>query len=303
MKRVTVVINKWWECDPILFALLNANACPANLPWPTTLQSARKRPNQNQLPPENPTPAPRAVFESKNTAAEVWCISDLLEHLPDKTALQSSSELKAKVLPKIFKFGSAPSLVIALGTAGLPNDASSENGNVVVGTKIFMHNAHPGGSNPDSNWSVGPFDQIIDSALPRSAFEAMIKVDWASVSNRFLPVPNNQSVSNRSLVKHENVDLVTVNVTNYAEYAVTDLQIVAIFAKSGASGPPASLETTHGLIRVQSDAPFLFISGITDRLGHFDQEVTPRSYAQNTAAAHNAGVVLAWLLPRIDDVL
>ena len=64
-----------------------------------------------------------------------------------------------------------------------------------------------------------------------------------------------------------------------------------------------SLETTHGLIRVQADAPFIFISGITDRVGHFDDEVGSRSYAQNTVAAHNAGIVLAWMIPKVNASL
>jgi hypothetical protein len=303
MNRVVVVSNKWWECDPIVFALLNSNVIPPNFPWPDSLESPRKRPDQNHLPPENPSPVPRAIFRFKNITVELWCISDLLEHLPDKGAFQSSSEQKAKVLPKIFRFGPTPSLVIALGTAGLPNDASSENGNVVLGTNIFMHDPHPGGSNLDSKWSAGPFDEIINSPLSPSTFSAMTQLDWGSVSNRFLPVPINQAASNRSLANYDNVDLVTVNVTNYAEYAVTDPEIVRLFAHSFPAGAASSLETTHGLIRVQSEAPFLFVSGITDRLGHFDQEVTPRSHPQNTAPAHNAGVALAWLLPQIDAVL
>jgi hypothetical protein len=36
-----------------------------------------------------------------------------------------------------------------------------------------------------------------------------------------------------------------------------------------------SLETTHGLIRAQSNAPFMFVSGITDRVGSFHDEVDP----------------------------
>ncbi len=64
-----------------------------------------------------------------------------------------------------------------------------------------------------------------------------------------------------------------------------------------------AVETTHGLIRVSSDAPFLFVSALPNRDGHLADEVHPRPYAQNTAAAHNAGVVVAGMLPRIDEVL
>ena len=60
-----------------------------------------------------------------------------------------------------------------------------------------------------------------------------------------------------------------------------------------------SLETTHGIVRLQSEAPFIFVSGITDRIGHFNEDVGLRSYAQNFACAHNAGVATAWLIPQV----
>ena len=66
-------------------------------------------------------------------------------------------------------------------------------------------------------------------------------------------------------------------------------------------GPPLnrSVETTHGVIRSLSEAPFLYVSGITDTEGLFDFEVTPRVYAQNHVAAHNAAIALVWLLPEL----
>jgi hypothetical protein len=169
-----------------------------------------------------------------------------------------------------------------------------------VGTKAFLHNAHPDGSNKDSNWGAGPFDEVIPSALQPGQFLAAVKIDWASVANRFLPVPHALAPSNRSFVHYDNVALACVNVTDYSEYAATDKDTVQSFDSTSRRGKASSIETTHGLIRVQSNAPFLFVSGVTDRLGHFDQEVNPRIHSQNTAAAHNAGVALAWLLPSID---
>jgi hypothetical protein len=303
MKRVIVVVNKWWECDPVLFVLLNNNARPNGFPWPSVIGSPRQRPDQNHLPVENRNPLPRAIFHFPRSSVELWCISDLLEHLPDKASFQSSSEQKCHVLPRVFAYGEHPDLVIAVGTAGLPTDQVTENGNVAVGTKAFLHNAHPNGSNKDSNWSVGPFDSVIPSALAPETFSAIAKIDWASVANRFLPVPYTQAVSNRSWAHYDNVALACVNVTDYSEYAATDKQTAECFHSRLPREKAASLETTHGLIRVQSDAPFLFLSGITDRLGHFDQEVNPRSHSQNTAAAHNAGVALAWTLPSVDLAL
>jgi hypothetical protein len=48
-----------------------------------------------------------------------------------------------------------------------------------------------------------------------------------------------------------------------------------------------------------SDAPFIFVSGLTDRLGYFDQDLGPRTVAQNFLAAHNAGIAVVWTLAQI----
>jgi hypothetical protein len=304
-KRVIVVVNKWWECDPVANVLLNDNARPASsLGWPNPLNHPRQRPDQNNLPPENPSPVPRAVFNLKNTTIEIWCISDLLEHFPDKTKFQSSSELKARYLPKIFA-GQPADFVVAVGTAGYPSIYTA-NGSVTVGTKIFIHNGHPNAENPDSNWTDGPFDVILDSTLSEPSFDQITTIETSpkpSVMDRFMVPPLNPASYGKLIARFDYAALGTVNVTNYAEYAEKDAETQKRFADSYNISLARSLETTHGLIRRQSEAPFIFVSGITDRVGHFDDEVSLRSYAQNTSAAHNAGIVVAWILPRIDSLL
>ena len=242
---------------------------------------------------------PRAVFSIQGSYAEVWCISDLLEHLPDDNKFQSSTAQKAKYLPKIFR-GEEPGLVIAVGTAGLPEE-TSENGSVVTGTKCFVHNAYAGGTNFDSDWRVGPFDTIIDSSISEVAFRELVNLDQAP--SRFLVPPLNPGSQLRVLGDHCFVALSGVNVTEYSEYTQADAATLDAFVQAKSGLPAKSLETTHGLIRVQSLAPFLFVSGITDRVGHFDTEVQPRSYAQNTVAAHNAGVALGNLLVNLNALM
>ncbi len=300
MKRVLVVVNKWWECDPALLAMLNDNARPPSSPWPRLLQPPRPRPAPSHLPPENPKPEPRAIFAYKNFEAEVWCISDLLEHLDP--SLQSSSEQKANYLPKMLAYGPSPDLVIAVGTAEFPDAAVSENGNVAIGTKVFMVDGHPNGSNPLSKWTQGPFEQIIDSTVPRSVFSKLTGFDVATASNRFLAVPLAPASTPWIVADYINVALAAVNVTDYSEYGLIDPLTAKIFWSKPRDGKAASIETTHAIIRVQCESPFLFVSGIVDRFGYFDQDVNPRSHAQNTAAAHNAGVAVSWLLSRLDQL-
>jgi hypothetical protein len=55
-----------------------------------------------------------------------------------------------------------------------------------------------------------------------------------------------------------------------------------------------------------TNAPFVFVSGITDRLGHFDDDVTisaETSYTQNFSAAHNAGLAAVWMIPALQAFL
>jgi hypothetical protein len=298
-KRVLIIANKWWECDPIMNALLNDYAHPASaLTWPDVLNHPRRRPTQKKRPPKTRVPVPRAVFSLTKVQVEVWCISDLLEHLPEEKCYQSSAERKIERLPKIFA-GRAADLVVAIGTAAFPGDVC-ENGNVIVGTKIFMLDAHPNGTNPYSKWNDDRFDKIITSPLDRSTFMAIASTGQAA-TNCFLVPPLNAAAKGSLLADYDYADLGTVNVTDDKEYAQKDLATLNAYLKYDRVNA-RSLETTHGLIRVQSEAPFIFVSGIANRMGRFEEDVKGRLYAQNTTAAHNAGIVLAQMIPKINSL-
>jgi hypothetical protein len=293
--RFLVVVNKWWECDPALAAMLNDNTRPPKSPWPTELQAPRRAP---ELSDPNPNPGPRALFCYHTFTAEVWCISDLLDGLPSN--LQSSSEEKYKRLPVIFK-GEKPGLVISIGTASTPRFGVNCNGGVVVGTRVFMHNGCPNGSNPDSNLDLPDFDKILENPIAESTFDRIRRMDVNSALNRFLPVPLNPSSSVDVSVGVRDVALGTVNVTDPRFYAEKDQSTIEAFAALGQGANAVSLETTHGLIRMRADCPFLFVSGIVNRFQRFGTDLAPRVDAQNTAGAHNAGVVVTWMLSSLDQ--
>jgi hypothetical protein len=302
-KRVMIVVNKWWECDPVMNVLLHAKARPPELGWPDSLHHPRPRPADRAFPPGQPSVRPRAAWTLRNTVVEVWCISDLLEQLPDQNRFQSSSARKVEALPLAFA-GRAPALVVAVGTAGYPIESEEEpgiNGGVTAGTRVFIHDFHPkGDENPDSRWHDGPFDQLLDATLDQKGFDGLFAFDRDEALKRFVRPPN-RPVDPVLLADAGNASVGAVNVTNYAEYEQSDKAALEAFAKLGSASPPVSMETTHGLIRLAAGkAPFLFVSGIPDRVGHFKEEVDPNEYAQNFAASHNVGVVVAWMVPRID---
>jgi hypothetical protein len=304
LKRIVVVVNKWWEMDPVMGVLLSDYVRPGPyLGWPALTRHPRPRPDQAALPPIEPAPKPRALFAMTKATVEVWCVSDLLEHLPDTGKYQSSSERKAERLPLVFRSGA--DCVISVGTAASMGPLSA-NGCVIVGPKVFMHNSHPGGSNPDSNWALGPFDTLLDFCV---SADLLRKVSWLdtgirrNLTERFLPSVLSPAPQATVLVDPNTVALGNVNVTDYREYEKTDAATIAAFRQSGIKLPPACLETTHGLIRAYGGDRFVFLSGIVNRTGHFADEVDPRAYAQNTTGAHNAGVVLAWVLPLLNDAV
>lgn len=329
--RVLVVANKWWECVPMLDALLHDEVTDGKgglLPWPVELHHPRflgnsprpdhagmmlgkdpKKPSPADRPPllEDPAPKPRAIFQLVNCSVEVWCISDLMEHLAVTPDVQSSSGVKKQYLPKI-GFSNA-SLVIAMGTAAYPRQ-ENENGSVVIGSDIFMHDCHPTGHpNTHSGWHDGPFDELIESTITEERFRSITDIEKGStVRDRFLVPPLNPATYGRIIARRDYVALGAVNVTDYTEYSRTDEATLDAFLRAGYDIRLArSLETTHGLIRTElgkeagsAAAPFIWVSGITDRVGYFDVEVSRRAHPQNFTASRNAGVAIAALLLKYD---
>ena len=296
-KRVVVVVNKYWECDPVIGALLNSKAKPAGLPWP---QPPLNFPHERKNPatPQAPGVArPRLVFGLARSDVEIWCVSDLLEHLPDNPKYQSSSEQKMVRLPQVFT--QPADFVVAVGTAGYPR-AYPLNGCVVVGARVYMHDAKPGGANPDSKWASPTLDTLLPRTVNGGDFGALTRIA-ESAEPRFVAPPLNPAPRQLLLASYNYTALGSINVTDYDEYVWADRATVTAFEGLGSPAEASSLETTHGLIRVASDpAKFVFLSGITDHVGSFGFDVSPREYAQNMVAAHNAGVALAWMLPLID---
>jgi len=210
------------------------------------------------------------------------------------------------VLPKIFASGPAPDLVIAFGTAGFP-DVDTANGCVVIGPDNFLYNPYRDSSGTDPNPEHWDDQKLVETRL-RSPSGASSIATFAiqpdlrlPIEARLLPSPLNPATPPFLLAATNYVALSEINITNYDDYTWTDAKAVTVCQTKVPDAPIGSVETTHGLIRLQSEAPFIFVSGITDRVGHFNSEVAPRSYAQNYVAAHNAGVATVWMFPLIEQ--
>lgn len=313
-KRVLIIANKDWEATALTNVLLDAKACPDMFPWPVKLT--------HPLPPHiestSSKPKPRAVFhfqershgETHDVQVEVWCVQDAM----DPSVSSSSTKEKDEVLAVMYFGGKVevdtdkePDFVVAFGTAGFPGE-TSYNGCVFVGANTFIHDPFSDDLSNDRYWHSDQTGRLIGpSSLSAELFNPDCRLFDESlksqVESRFLAPPMNPA-RKQILVAASNYTAVgVVNITNYDDYAWADEEALRAFKEAcqeHRERPPiGSVETTHGVIRLLSETPFIFISGITDRIGHFNMEVGPRPYAQNFTCAHNAGVVAAWLIPRI----
>ncbi|MDQ3809953.1 MAG: hypothetical protein M3336_06645 [Chloroflexota bacterium] len=293
-----MVVDKQWEADPVLFALLSTRARPKRLPNPSWLLHPHPGKPTDGTDPE---PLPRAVFTLDGADIEVWCIEDLM------TQAQSSSNSpeKMRVLPRAYAAGKVPDFVVSVSTASYPGDTTM-NGCVVVGSDVLLYDPYADTLKQSSPW--GPRIGFLQtSPAAAQAFDIVTHElrDQSGVrhqiESRLLPVPLDPASERLLLAAPNYLSLSIVNVTEHREYAWADRAGLQAARAAAPRSPIGSLETTHGLVRLQSEAPFVFVSGIADRVGSLAIEVTSREYAQTVAAAHNAGIATAWFLPAVVD--
>jgi hypothetical protein len=282
---IVIVANKWWEVAPLIAAVQNPDAIPATFA-PASVAGA-----------SGPAgPHPRLVTHCSGRSLEVWCIQDFM----DPSLSESLTWEKARVLPRILGGPVTPRLVIGLGTAACPA-GSGNNGSVVVGSSVFVHDpyaeprpdSHP--PDPAMHWRHDELDRVI----PSSAEPLLAHVGSdvrGEVEKRLLRPPSGAASPPQMSVGPNLVGLGVVNVTDYHDYTWTDDEAMKRFAALGTDGVAASLETTHGVIRLVLDRPFVFVSGFANAVGKYGDEVSPRKYAQNLAAANNAAVAAAWMV-------
>jgi hypothetical protein len=289
---IVVIANKWWEAAPLLGVLRHSAACPASF-----ADLAELSPGSLATPTScDPAPPPRLRLRVQKATVSVWCLQDLM----NPSVNGSSTAEKARVLPKVFAWeGGTPRLVIAFGTAADPQKLS-RNGTVAVGSSVFIHNPYAGKPEPAQQWSPPHPDQVVTS--PSASLLEGLDLSWMpQVTQRTLTPPNAGAPRPGALVDNDLVSVGVVNVTNYADYDWTDQQALDAFAAAAPGATAGSLETTHGVIRSASDAPFLYVSGYVNGVGQFQQQTAANSYSQNFVGAHNAGVALAWLLDALEQ--
>ncbi len=300
-KRVMVIANKWWEADPLCWILFHDKARPAifsdfiikNYPVQRLFNKATEPSIQD------PPVFPRITFKCRDAIVEIWCLEELMNPAENP----SSAAEKVRVLPKAIAYGTTPDLVVAIGTAG-SRPGLHINGCVVVGRKVYIHDAYKSAEDRTRMWTPPKQDVVIDSDLPASVIPGISSESKHSAEAKFLSPPIAPENPLMLMAGDGLIGLGHVNCTDYDDYAWSPIRAVESFnANSSEWGEIGSIESTHGLICLLSEAPFLYVSGIAATVGLFNFQVTPRVYAQNTVAAHNAAIGLAWILPDVITAL
>lgn len=274
-RRIAIIANKSWEAAPLC----------AVLEHPTATYGPFLVPLGSGL---------RGYVDFDTCRVDVLCLQDFLA-----SADQSDSQKKWLILPKLI--GGNPDLVIAFGTAATQGP-DSQNGSVIIGTSVFVHNTIPKSDDP---WP----STVLDIVQTSDAGAKILAAAWTAdrdnrsrAESRLLSAPINPAEPPIIIEAGNFVAVSDLNVPTYADYVWADELALEAFSNV----PRAlfgSLETTHGLIRLRTEAPFVFVSGITDTIGNFNAQVAPRQYSQNFVAAHNAGIAIANLLPALVKAL
>lgn len=292
MKRIVVVVNKKWEAAPIL-GVFRAPYAAGTHASSKPFDTGKVNPQPEMWP--DPTGAYnfeyRYVLSFGDSRVECWCLADFED--------TSDSGKKSVYIPKIVADGQ-PDLVIAMGTAA--GFGRQQQGAVMVGCRAFMH-APVGSISPTQpEWPANLLDKMLESSFADSfnRLVASLGTYWGvEVGRRLLTAPSGQTRP-KVIMRSDFTAVGDVNVTDYTKYKLTDPEAVDACRKADSSVVIASVETTSALIRAKTDpAPFLFISGIANEFGYFNRDVSDTEYAENFAASHNMGVVLAWLLPAL----
>ncbi|MDB5620400.1 MAG: hypothetical protein JWQ24_4638 [Tardiphaga sp.] len=283
-------------------ALCNRMARNPKLDVPRDLAWPRKVPQADA----DVMPRPRCLIDAHaqtaNAAAvvEIWCLDDLMS----AAISHGASDNKAKAMKLITDYGATPDGVVAFGTAGYPGDISYD-GCATIGGTIFIRDAANDGGPIHSNWTwPGHVGVLVPSSTPASFFSNVLADPQTvtKINSQMLEVPVNPASKPRLVISSDAVAISSVNIPKDTEFAPVDLKAIAAAQAAGATNI-ASVETTHGVIRAQwPDAPFIYVTAIPNRVGHFQDEAR-NNYPQEFGSTHNAGIALNHIMPHFVEAI
>lgn len=233
----------------------------------------------------------------------IRCIEDIMppadSRVPETSG--SHSQQKALLLPGYLRDNGAD-LVISVSTAestpSVQPKGASLNGSVVLGGGFFTFDAHRFDPQSPSRLEAPGFkENNVDERIYQLLASPQIQ---AEAVERFRTPPHSPATPMQILCDPNYISVAAINVIHYQAYERADPEAYQACVKAHGDKYPATIETTHGIVRLAADGtPTIFVSPITDRYKCFAEDVDPQG-RQNTAASYNAGVTVAMLLRELD---
>lgn len=233
----------------------------------------------------------------------IRCIEDIMppadSRVPETSG--SHSQQKAMLLPGYLRDNDAD-LVISVSTAestpSIQSGGTSLNGSVVLGGGFFTFDAHRFDPQSPSNLKAPDFEKNnVDERIYQLLGTPELQ---AEAVGRFRTPPHSPAKPMQILSDPSYISVAAINVIHYQAYEQADPEAYQACVKTHGDKYPATIETTHGIVRMAADStPTIFVSPITDRYKRFAEDVDPQGQ-QNHAASYNAGVTVALLLRELD---
>lgn len=283
---VDIFVNKKFEVEPFIDALQ----------WLESkgLSSPVEKGNMDGKKPG----VPRLEYFINGNHFNVWCIEDLM----DSGTSGSNSQEKFRVLPGYIRADN-PHLIISVSTAestpDVQPDGTSLNGSVLMGEMFYQLDAKQYDPTSPSNLEAQPLaESFVQWQIYRLIYQCAPSI------NKLLVCPNHVGASRHTLccaALREFTSIGVINIVDYDAYVEADPAAYEAFKKENPDLVAASIETTHGIVKMSAAEaaggkhlyPVLFVSPITDRYLHFDDDVDG---AQNYTAGYNAGIAVGVLM-------
>lgn len=284
-KKISVIVNKRVEAEAFLEAMGKCGFLPSG-------------PIETHTPPESCYRMSefRAKYVFSRIEVIVRCIEDIMppadKDIPETSG--SHSQQKASLLPGYIRKDN-PGLIISVSTAesspSIQPEEKTKNGCVIIGGGFYTFDAH---SFDPTSPSHLPAMKYQENNVPSAVYDLLTNSVKANAVEKFHIPVHTPAKPMEILVNSSYISVAILNVVHYDAYKTADPAAYEACIKEHPKLCPAAIETTHGIVKAcAGKIPTLFVSPITDRYKHFDDDDRD---GQNRIASYNAGVTVArWL--------
>ncbi|MEZ0229273.1 MAG: hypothetical protein ACAI25_11660 [Planctomycetota bacterium] len=291
---VLVIANRQWEVQHLVSAFTKTQGMPSSIDGATVERIYHQ---DNAMGSE--ARRPRVRFRCDGYEVELWCIEDLTRAVP---GWENLTRTKWDELARVFAGEGGdlakprkPAAVVTFGS-GAGTTSVPNNGSVVVGSGVFVYD--PFYSKTHDPWRAdlghlveGSGSNLLDGL---SAVRDEVEPTFSK--------PPVTAGTPRLYWGDDYVSVGEVNVEHNEDYEWADPLTCKAFTSRVKGRKIGAVDTAHGLFHLKaksiSDAPCVYVAGVLNRMGKFD-ELDKDPKGQTTTVMQNAAAVTLRLVPTV----